>query len=237
MKIIAFHAARAKKPAPRRRRRRRNFRPLIVLAAALLVLFAIGMGVRALFFGERWGRAADPADQVTYIGTLPVHEDFVDASAVGRPGGNRTIRYVVIHETDNFAAGADAERHNEFIHQNVLSEKLSWHYTVDDHEAYHHVPDDEPAYHAGDGDAPDGGNRCGIGVELCVAEDNDYEKTLQNGALLAAYLLDRYDLGLDALRKHQDFSGKVCPARLIEQGRWDEFCEMVRQNYEKFQQN
>ena len=73
---------------------------------------------------------------------------------------------------------------------------------------------------------------CGIGIELCVAEDNDYEKTLQNGALLAAKLMVEYDLTPDDLRKHQDFSGKVCPARLIEQGRWEEFSAIVADQYE-----
>ena len=62
---------------------------------------------------------------------------------------------------------------------------------------------------------PDGGNTCGIGIELCVAEDNDYAETLKNGALLAGYLLWKYDLGMEGLKKHQDFSGKICPARLI----------------------
>ena len=77
----------------------------------------------------------------------------------------------------------------------------------------------------------------GIGGALCVAADNDYEKTLENGAELAAYLLWRHGLTPDDLRKHQDFSGKICPARLINEGRWDEFCKMVRIQYEKFQRN
>lgn len=84
---------------------------------------------------------------------------------------------------------------------------------------------------------PDGGNTCGIGIELCVAEDNDYEETLKNGALLAGYLLWKYDLGMEGLKKHQDFSGKICPARLINENRWDEFCKMVEENYHYFEQN
>ena len=99
------------------------------------------------------------------------------------------VQYIVIHETDNFAAGANAARHDAFIHQNAMQEKLSWHYTIDDHEGYQHIPDTEPAYHAGDGMQPNGGNTNGIGIELCVAEDNDYEQTLKNGAILAGYLL------------------------------------------------
>ena len=233
MKIIAFHASHT---APRnRRRRRRNFRPLIVLVLLLLIILGIGFGVSRLL--HRGREVEEPSYTVMELRGFPVYEHFLDADAVGRIGGNRKVQYVVIHETDNFAAGANAVRHDAFIHQNAMQEKLSWHYTVDDHEGYHHIPDHEPAYHAGDGMQPNGGNVNGIGIELCVAEDNDYEKTLQNGAILAGYLLYKHHLNLDALKKHQDFSGKICPARLIEENRWDEFCNMVQDNYTYFKEN
>lgn len=233
MKVIAFHASRARAPK-KRRRRRRNYRPLFVLLVLLLLIGGIGFLISRLLQPDTTDENGYP---LTYIGQLPVHEHYVDPEAIGRIGGTREIEYVVIHETDNFAPGANAARHDAFIHENAKVEKLSWHYTVDDHEAYHHIPDTEPAYHAGDGMEPDGGNTCGIGVELCVAEDNDYEKTLQNGALLAGYLLWKYDLTMDNLKKHQDFSGKICPARLINENRWDEFCKKVEENYLYFQQN
>lgn len=234
MKIIAFHASRT---APKTgRRRRRNFRPLIVLLLFLLIILGIVFGVSKLL--HRGG--AEEEEQGYEMLTLrdfPVYEHYLDSDAVGRIGGKRKVLYVVIHETDNFTAGANAARHDTFIHQNAMQEKLSWHYTVDDHEGYHHIPDTEPAYHAGDGMQPNGGNTSGIGVELCVAEDNDYEQTLKNGAILAGYLLYKHHLGMDALKKHQDFSGKVCPARLIGENRWDEFCNMVQDNYTYFKEN
>ena len=72
-----------------------------------------------------------------------------------------------------------------------------------------------------------GGNMCGIGIEMCVNPESDYETTLNNAAALAARLMEAYDLPMKALKKHQDFSGKNCPQRLIEAGRWEEFCDMV----------
>ncbi len=234
MKIIAAQASHA---APvRRRRRRRNFRPLIVLLVVLLFLFGIGFGVSRLLHRNQQS-TGEERFSVQEIKGLPVYEHFIDADAVGRIPGKRKVLYVVIHETDNFTAGANAKRHDAFIHQNTKTEKLSWHYTVDDHEVYHHLPDEEAAYHAGDGMQPKGGNTSGIGIELCVAEDNDYEKTLENGAILAGYLLYKHDLNMDALKKHQDFSGKVCPARLITENRWNEFCDMVQENYTYFKEN
>lgn len=230
MRVIAFHAAHAKKS-----RRRRNYRPFLVLLILMILLGGIGFGISRLLI--RPTEKDETGYSVTYIKDLPVYEHFVDQNAIGRIGGKRVIQYVVIHETDNYSAGANAARHDAFIHQNALIEKLSWHYTVDDHEVYHHIPDDEPAYHAGDGMEPNGGNTSGIGVELCVAEDNDYEQTLKNGALLAGYLLWKYDLDMDKLKKHQDFSGKVCPSHLITDNRWNEFYEMVLENYEFFKEN
>ena len=78
-----------------------------------------------------------------------------------------------------------------------------------------------------------GGNKNGVGIEMCVNEDGNYEQTLINTEKLCARLLLEYGLGPKALRKHEDFSGKVCPARLIEDGRWEEFCTAVEQRYEE----
>ena len=106
------------------------------------------------------------------------------------PGQTREIKYLVIHETDNFSGGADAAAHNSFIHQNADADNgiVSWHYTVDDHQIYHHLPDTETAYHAGDMMTEDGGNMNGIGIEMCVNEGGNYEQTLINTEKLCAQL-------------------------------------------------
>ena len=158
----------------------------------------------------------------------------IDEGSRARPGQTREIKYLVIHETDNFSAGADAAAHNSFIHQNADADNgiVSWHYTVDDHQIYHHLPDTETAYHAGDMMTEDGGNMNGIGIEMCVNEGGNYEQTLINTEKLCAQLCLAYNLNPDkALKKHQDFMEKVCPARLINEGRWDEFCAAVKQKY------
>ena len=47
-------------------------------------------------------------------------------------------------------------------------------------------------------------------------------------------LLIEYDLNPSkALKKHQDFSGKICPSTLINSGRWDEFCSAVTAKYKE----
>lgn len=176
-------------------------------------------------------RAKQADANISYIGNIPVVQSYLPKGSPSRPGLHRTIKYIVIHETDNFKKGADAKAHNDFLLSQANIQELSWHYTVDDHEIYHNLPDDEVAYHASDHLKQDGGNRNGIGIELCVNGDGDYEKTLENGVQLVAKLLHEYGLSLDDVKKHQDFSGKICPARLIKNERWDEFLERVRTAY------
>ena len=116
----------------RKRRKRKNYRPLIVLGGFILLVLA----VVALLFATRFALSREVDESVTYVDGIPVHTDYLEEGAAGRPGEKRNIKYVVIHETDNTKAGADAEGHNQFIHTNGQTEELSWHYTVDDHEIW-----------------------------------------------------------------------------------------------------
>ena len=219
----------ARPAAPRRtvRRKRRNLRPWILVGGLLAVIWLAIFVQQSLL--HRWQADAG----LTYIGDIPVHEDFLPEGYAARPGEKRVIEYVVIHETDNVNEGADAQAHNSFLHNSGADTELSWHYTVDDHEIWHHIPDDETAFHAGDHMAEDGGNKNGIGVEMCVNADGDYEQTLRNAQKLAATLLHEYGLSIDALKKHQDFSGKNCPSQLLDAGRWDEFVQGVQDELDK----
>lgn len=206
-----------------RRRKRKNYRPLILLGTVLGIIL-IAVAAQQLL-RAKWQDDAN----LTYIDGIPVYEDFLEEGTPGRPGEKRRIKYVVIHETDNVKEGANAEGHNRFIHSNGATQELSWHYTVDDHEIWHHIPDDETAFHAGDHMEENGGNKNGIGVEMCVNADGDYEQTLRNTQKLAARLLHEYGLTMEDLKKHQDFSGKHCPSKLLDADRWEEF----RQGVEK----
>lgn len=159
---------------------------------------------------------------------VPVKTELVELGTDGRPGTKREIKYIVLHETGNFERGTDAECHSLLLTENS-QDSTSWHYTVDDHEIYHHIPDDEIAWHAGDGSKPDGGNTCGIGIELCVNEDGDFEKTFDNAARLVAYLLNAYELYTSSIKKHGDFISKDCPNSIIKNNRMGEFVSKVEE--------
>lgn len=193
------------------------------LILVILSFFILGLAVFIINLNSKPTQERPESDNI--IG-IPVTYDYIPEGSGGRPGIRRKIRYVVIHETANHREGANAQAHSQYL-QNGGDGSTSWHYTVDDHEIYHHVPDSEVAWHAGDGLKNPGGNLNGIGIELCVNDDGDFEKTFDNGAKLAAFLLNEYSLDIKNVKQHYDFNEKNCPMIIRETGRWQEFLTLT----------
>lgn len=192
-----------------------------VLLGGAAVLIALTVLLTCLFYPRP--RQEGPVFLNEALG-VPVRTVLLSENSAGRPGTKREIRYLVIHETGNPGENTGAKSHSNYLQAGGDGRGTSWHYTVDDHEIYHHIPDDEVAYHASSAD----GNTYGVGVELCVNEDGDFERTFDNGARLAACLLKAYGLPVDALRQHGDFTEKNCPETIRNTGRWGEFKEKVK---------
>lgn len=192
---------------------------LIAVIGFLVVLAALVVGLVFLLTRPKTQGLTDAYG-------VPVVTALVDPTLPCRPGIPRTVKYVVIHETGNPTEGAGAASHSQYLLAGGDGE-TSWHYTVDDHEIYHHIPDDEVAWHAGDRETPDGGNLCGIGVELCVNADGNFEKTFDNGAKLTARLLKLHHLSVKDVKQHGDFIEKNCPQTIRENHRWQEFLDRV----------
>ncbi len=72
-----------------------------------------------------------------------------------------------------------------------------------------------------------GGNLNSIGIETCVNLGCDYNTVMRNTAKLVAELLIKYNLEVDKVKQHNDFSGKDCPMTLRKSKRWEEFIELV----------
>lgn len=166
------------------------------------------------------------------MANVRIIDDFIKVPTHARTGTVHEKKWIVIHETGNTDPGASAKSHAEYIKRvaaaNVLY--LSWHYTVDDSIIYHHMPDNEIGWHAGDGNKDDGGNYAGIGIEICVNPESDFERARDNAASLVADLLLRHRLPLSAVRQHYHFSGKNCPKIMREQGLWDSFLQAVQRH-------
>jgi hypothetical protein len=207
------------------------------------------------FFSHLFPTSASNRINVPYEEEVVVTQSIVYPNTVNqmRPGAglvgqkmNGGVKYIVIHDTGMSGAADTAVGVDSYIHAqaNSLSGRVaSWHYSIDDTDCFQHVPNDEIAWHAGDGSHAygttyynndykawciGGGNQNGIGIETCINFGGNYQKTLRRTAKLVATLLNEYGLGLDAIKQHNDFSGKGCPAVIRSSvGRWEEFLKMV----------
>ena len=169
--------------------------------------------------------------ELNEVNGIPIIHSFIPFDSPRRPGEIRAIKYITIHETDNRSTSATAQGHNAYLISDY-NDITAWHYTMDDHEIYHNLPDNEIAWNAGDDRVRDGGNINGIGIEMCVNLGVDFEKTVDNTAHLTAQLLRTYQLSLEDVKMHADFMDKICPHRLISEGRVEEFLDLVQTYYE-----
>lgn len=136
-----------------------------------------------------------------------------------------TPQGITIHNTAN-----DASAQNEIAYMANNDQEVSYHYAVDDVEAIQGLPLYRNGWHAGDG-TNGTGNRTTIAIEIChsLTKGNPkYAKSEDNGAKLAAIILHQYGWGIDRIRKHQDWSGKYCPHRILDNGNWEGFKAKVQ---------
>ena len=131
-----------------------------------------------------------------------------------RPGISMTPIYLTIHSTGNLNSTAQNER--AWLTDNPQNKvTASYHIVVDEKEAIEVLPLNEVAWHAGDGNGQ--GNRASIGIEIC--ESGNRQKTLDNAVKLVARMLKERGWGVDRLRRHFDWSGKICP-RILQPDNW-----------------
>ncbi len=132
--------------------------------------------------------------------------------------------YITVHNTANQASAI-----NEISYMHNNSNEVSFHYAVDDIEAIQGLPLNRNGWHSGDG-SQGTGNRKSIAVEICYSRygGEKFDKAEKNAAKLIAALMEQFDIPIDRVRKHQDWSGKYCPHRTLDAG-WDRFVDMIMQ--------
>lgn len=144
--------------------------------------------------------------------------------------GNRP-QYIVMHNTDNFAAGADANAHARAQYHGNLSTSVHY-YTDDKDTVYQTAPHGRGCWHVG---VDYGGrlfgtvnNKNSIGVEMCVQAGYDFQKAFTNTAAFVRQLMAETDIPADRVLQHYDVCAKNCPSKIRAKGKWEEFQRQIK---------
>lgn len=139
-------------------------------------------------------------------------------------------KYIVIHNTDNYAAGADALTHAKAQYNGNFS-GYSAHVYVDDKSAYQATPFNRGAWHVG---VNYGGrlfgtvnNRNSIGIEMCVQKGYNYEKAFQNTVQTCKQIMKETGIPSDRVVTHFDVCNKNCPSAIRAKGDWSRFKKLI----------
>lgn len=150
-------------------------------------------------------------DEMVKVTKLLVPEHLAWKVAFGR---SNSKKYIVVHQTANTSAGADARAHARLQHRGN-PRAASWHETVDDKGVYQSFTHDWQLFHAGDGRYGKG-NAQGIAIELCVNRDGDYQRMLIHAINRIKELMVQYQIPLSRVISHYDCSKKWCPRELLD---------------------
>ena len=156
------------------------------------------------------------------INSMKINTDFISKN---NTYGRNTPEYIVVHNTDNFAEGADAHAH-ALAQCRKNFQDMSAHYYVDDKEIIYQAADIcRGCWHVG---IDYGGelfgivnNRNSIGIEMCVQKGYDFEKAFENTVLLVKYLMNRTGIKADRVVQHYDVCLKNCPSEIRRHGAWE----------------
>jgi N-acetylmuramoyl-L-alanine amidase len=174
---------------------------------------------------------------------LPSRQMMIPQGNANRPGSklNPAPLWITIHETANPSPGADAEMHAIFVRNGGGTEGVSFHGTVDDHEAIQMLPADEVGYHAGDGcnsRTDDLGCFQSFAIETCVNAGSSWSQTKKNLVDYCAAIITgdpRIDFAgrkgqfsVDRIAQHNKWSGKNCPAKIRAEGSWNSILAAIR---------
>lgn len=182
---------------------------------------------------------------------VKVYKDLIPRGQHARKYQRKmTPRYITVHSTQNYSAGADAWKHSLALKNGKLKGYkrkggnrigyLVWHYTIDENVVVQHLPTNEQGEHA-DFDGP--GNNYSIGVEMCEHLGNSRERTVERTAKLIAYLMYEKSIPLRSVVPHYHWERKGlpvphknCPHFLLDNGRpgakWDVFLAKVKKYHD-----
>lgn len=217
-------------------------RIFFLLIFACAVAFVARTSIK--FYSESLKSSSGETDTMTLVGsdtsgTVPEHDNpiqkpeitiqYLPQNPYSRPGEKRTeTKYIVIHYIGWESAPSTAQQNWQYFANLALtkSTSVSSNFIIGmDGEIIQCMPLDEIAY------ANRPINESSISIECCHPEkDGKFtEETYASLTRLVSWLCREYSLGEDAVIRHYDVSGKLCPLYWAgepgseEYSRWAEF--------------
>jgi hypothetical protein len=136
------------------------------------------------------------------------------------------FQYITVHDTANPRRGANARMHRRFVKNGGGDDNVSYTFATDSNEAVQILALNQVNY--AQGGKPPIGNHVSISIEMCVNEDGDWPTTVDNTAKLVAALRVAGSKKREAVKQHNYWYGKDCPAKLRHTpGGWDAFMAAV----------
>lgn len=154
-----------------------------------------------------------------------INRDFISKQNV-YAGANNPV-YIVIHETDNSAKGAGAQRHAQAQKDGHLS--TSVHYYSGNDGVYQAAEHSDGTWsigkeYGGRHSVRDANNRNSINIEICVNADGDYNTARQNAIELVKHLIQTTGILAERVIRHYDAKGKYCPRKMLDNpSLWEDF--------------
>lgn len=166
-----------------------------------------------------------------------LYKPITNARQIGRKRGHSEIKYIVIHYTGNYNAGADAEAHYRYLQR--ATRYGSAHYYVDDKQIIQTIGDSRVAWSVGDNQGKGRylngcTNANSISIEMCVNADADLKKTYKNVLELTKNLMRKFKVPVERVCRHYDVSRKDCPHnfRANNWALWWQFKEEIKEPIE-----
>lgn len=162
---------------------------------------------------------------------MTINRDYI--SAQNTYENENHPKYIVIHETDNYARGADARRHASAQSAGHLS--TSVHYYAGSDGVCQAAEHEDGTFSIGveynaAHEVKDADNRNTINIEICVNSDGDYEKARINAIELVRELMKTADIPAERVIRHFDARGKYCPRKMMDSPElWRDFQKQIGQ--------
>lgn len=147
---------------------------------------------------------------------MNIKVDHIPVGAI-RPAKKINWTTITVHNTGNPESTALNER--GWLTNPTNTRIASWNYCIYEDQIIEAIPENEMSYHAGSRV----GNETSLGVEICEA--GDFEKSVETAVKFIAMKLHSKGKGIEAVKKHKDWSGKNCPRLLIP--RWESFIKAI----------